>query len=83
MTKTKHKRERTIHRVADATDLTIDLMTLGQYGLEQVTTDAAGSEECGDAQRITWEAPRPRRRRSACEGDWRSGAPAWTEFACA
>jgi len=76
MTRTKNRTERAIHRIADGTDLTIDLMTLGQYGLERV---AADGEECGPKQ-TDWEAPRPARRRGDC--DWRAQAPAWTASAC-
>ena len=63
------------------TDLTIDLMTLGQYGLEQVTADAAG------ARSVVTRSASPGRllavavAGTCCEGDWRTGAPAWTEFA--
>ena len=64
-------------RVTDRIDLVIDLMTLGEYGLERVPSDDAG-ERCG-SKRTDWEASRsapPKRRRGAC--DWRAAAPAWT-----
>lgn len=76
-----------MHQIADGVDLTIDLMTLGQYGLERVPADDAG-ERCGPQKRVDWEASRPARparRRGApgCEFDWRTQAPAWTAGACA
>lgn len=82
MNSTESKRERAIDRIADRVDLTIDLMTLGQYGLEQVPADDAGNERCGPT-RADWEASRPARRRGGCEGDWRTSAPAWSAHACA
>ncbi|MDQ3102910.1 MAG: hypothetical protein M3Q53_03610 [Actinomycetota bacterium] len=82
MRQTNNRRGRAVYRIADGMDLTIDLMTLGQYGLEREPADDAGSEECGP-KRTDWEALRPARRRGACERDWRVNAPAWTAFACA
>jgi hypothetical protein len=72
-----------IDRVADRIDLAIDLLTLGQYGLECREADdgaavAGGTAGCGGSSRgdapnglaRAWEAPR-RPRRPACDrGDW-------------
>lgn len=82
MSTTQHPSPRLIDRFTDRVDLTIDLMTLGQYGLERVPADDAG-ERCGQTRTADWEASRPARRRGACEHDWRVQAPAWTAGACA
>jgi hypothetical protein len=63
-----------INRVADRIDLAIDLLTLGQYGLE--CRDGAGTDGCEGSKRwtrkesrIAWEAPRTSRR-PGCEWQW-------------
>lgn len=67
-----------IDRVADRIDLAIDLLTLGQYGLEP--RQGAGANDCEGSKcrtrqesRVAWEAPRTSRR-PRCErdgaGDW-------------
>ena len=58
-----------LNRIADRIDLAIDVMTLGQYGLEQVTSaDADGCEGTGQTvRRAGWETrSQPSRRRGAC-----------------
>jgi len=64
-----------INRVADRIDLAIDLLTLGQYGLE-CREAAAGTNGCEGSKRwtrhesrIAWEAPRTSRR-AGCEWQW-------------
>lgn len=63
-----------IDRVADRIDLAIDLLTLGQYGLEP--RQGAGANGCEGSKRRTrkesrsaWEAPRTSRR-PGCEWQW-------------
>ncbi len=52
-------------RMADRVDLAIDLLTLGQYGLEQVPAGGSGCE--GSGHQADWEAlPLPARRRGHC-----------------
>ena len=68
-----------INRVADRIDLAIDLLTLGQYGLECSERDTplgAGPAGCEGSKRRTrpesrdaWEAPR-QSRRPGCEWPW-------------
>jgi hypothetical protein len=71
MTTTRQRKSTAIDRIADRIDLAIDLMTLGQYGLERVPADDAG-ERCG-SRSGAWEASRPARRRGAeCEWDFPS-----------
>ncbi len=77
MSETRHRRSAAITRIADRIDLAIDLLTLGQYGLERVPVGTAGSEECGRANPADWEAPRPAGRR-ACERRMRRAAVAAT-----
>ena len=79
MTNARTQRPALSDRVTDRIDLVIDLMTLGEYGLERVPSDDAGARECSPL-RADWEAPRARRRRGC---DWRAAAPAWTAGACA
>jgi hypothetical protein len=50
-----------LDRIADRIDLAIDLLTLGQYGLEQASASAAGCEGGGATRRR--EALPPARRR--------------------
>ena len=64
-----------INRVADRIDLAIDLLTLGQYGLE-CREVAAGTNGCEGSKRrarkesgVAWEAPRTSRR-PGCEWQW-------------
>ncbi|MCB0877107.1 MAG: hypothetical protein R2718_11645 [Solirubrobacterales bacterium] len=64
-----------IDRVADRIDLAIDLLTLGQYGLE-CREVPAGANGCEGSKRRTrkesraaWEAPRTSRRPD-CEWQW-------------
>ena len=59
-----------MNRIADRIDLAIDLLTLGQYGLEQVPAGGAGYEGCG--HQADWEAlPMPARRRGQCRtAEW-------------
>lgn len=64
-----------IDRVADRIDLAIDLLTLGQYGLE-CREVPAGTNGCEGSKRRTrkesrsaWEAPRTSRR-PGCEWQW-------------
>ena len=64
-----------INRVADRIDLAIDLLTLGQYGLE-CREVPAGTNGCEGSKRRTrkesrsaWEAPRTSRR-PGCEWPW-------------
>ena len=53
------------NRIADRVDLAIDLLTLGQYGLEQVPAGGAGCE--GSGRKADWEAlPLPARSRGHC-----------------
>lgn len=66
MNEARHRRSAAITRIADRIDLAIDLLTLGQYGLERVPIGAAGGEECGSTDWADWEAPLPARRRG-CE----------------
>jgi hypothetical protein len=73
MNEARHRRGKAINRIADRIDLAIDLLTLGQYGLERVPVGAAGGEECG--QLVDWEAPLPARRRG-CEQRMRRAAVA-------
>lgn len=55
-----------LNRIADRIDLAIDVMTLGQYGLERVPAAAADCEGIG--RRAGWETRAQRgRRRGACE----------------
>ena len=70
MTTTQQRKSTAIDRIADRIDLAIDLMTLGQYGLERVPADDAG-ERCGP-RRTDWEASRSRRRGADCEWDFPS-----------
>lgn len=58
-----------INRIADRIDLAIDLLTLGQYGLEQVPADCDGSRRAPgrDAMRSRSAQSRGRARRVACE----------------
>ncbi len=63
MTETKATMSAAINRIADRMDLAIDLLTLGQYGLEKVPAGRAGCEGCGP--RADWEALPPARRRRA------------------
>ena len=66
-----------INRVADRIDLAIDLLTLGQYGLECRERPRTGATGCGGSSRSgartglqeAWEAPRTPRR-PGCEWDW-------------
>ena len=66
-----------IDRVADRIDLAIDLLTLGQYGLECRERPRTGATGCGGSSRSgartglqeAWEAPRTPRR-PGCEWDW-------------
>ncbi|KAA0270326.1 MAG: hypothetical protein EDQ89_10555 [Acidobacteria bacterium] len=56
-----------IDRVADRIDLAIDLLTLGQYGLERRGDAGAGGCEGSEhrtrpGSRVAWEAPRASRR---------------------
>jgi hypothetical protein len=67
-----------INRVADRIDLAIDLLTLGQYGLE--CHEDAGANGCEGSKRrtrqesrVAWEAPRVPRR----PGCRRVGSDAW------
>ncbi len=67
-----------IDRVADRIDLAIDLLTLGQYGLE--CRDDGGANGCEGSKRrtrqesrVAWEAPRTSRR----PGCGRDGAGDW------
>ena len=58
-----------LNRIADRIDLAIDVMTLGQYGLEEVpSADADGCEGIGQtARRAGWETrSQSPRRRGAC-----------------
>jgi len=69
-----------IDQVADRIDLAIDLLTLGQYGLEcrEAGVTSSGTAGCGgsgrgDAPRWgarAWEAPRTPRRPACDSGDW-------------
>jgi len=84
-TKQRPRRQRTgreigvaaIDRVADRIDLAIDLLTLGQYGLECRERPRTGTTGCGGSSRSgarfglqeAWEAPRTPRR-PGCEWDW-------------
>jgi len=72
-----------INRVADRIDLAIDLLTLGQYGLECREVGDAGLNDCEGSRRRglersrdAWEAPRESRR-PGCEWQWpqRTGSP--------
>ncbi len=57
--------ETVMNRIADRLDLAIDLLTLGQYGLEQVPSDGPGCE--GSGRQADWEALQmPARRRGHC-----------------
>ncbi len=66
-----------IDRVADRSDLAIDLLTLGQYGRECRERPRTGATGCGGSSRSgartglqeAWEAPRTPRR-PGCEWDW-------------
>lgn len=66
-----------IDRVADRIDLAIDLLTLGQYGLECREQPRTGATGCGgsshdEAQsrlQEAWEAPRTPRRPD-CDWEW-------------
>lgn len=69
----RHRKSAAITRIADRIDLAIDLLTLGQYGLERVPVGAAGGEECGQTNWADWEAPLPARRRG-CEQRMRRAA---------
>ena len=67
-----------INRVADRIDLAIDLLTLGQYGLEcrelqdVETAGCEGSKRWARHEsRDAWEAPR-QSRRPGCEWQWPS-----------
>lgn len=69
------RRVAAIDRVADRIDLAIDLLTLGQYGLE-CREVPAGTNDCEGSKRRTrkesraaWEAPRTSRR-PGCEWQW-------------
>ena len=73
MSEARHRRRAAITRIVDRIDLAIDLLTLGQYGLERVPVGAAGGEECG--QLVDWEAPLPARR-LRCEQRMRRAAVA-------
>ena len=75
MSEARHRRSAAITRIADRIDLAIDLLTLGQYGLERVPVGAAGGEECGPTGWVDWEAPLPARRRG-CEQRMRRAAVA-------
>ena len=65
-----------INRVADRIDLAIDLLTLGQYGLECHEAGGTAMADCEGSKRRTrsesrdaWEAPR-QSRRPGCEWQW-------------
>lgn len=66
-----------INRVADRIDLAIDLLTLGQYGLECRELPRTGTTGCEGSSRKgariglpeAWEAPRTPRR-PGCEWEW-------------
>lgn len=78
MNRTKSK---LIEQVADRVDLTIDFLTLGQYGLEHVSANEAGcgggdEPRCGGRRRR--EALPPARVRGIIPG-----APAWVTGAAA
>jgi len=59
-----------INRIADRIDLALDLLTLGQYGLEQVPAGGACRE--GSGLRADWEALPRTRQRGGCEWPWPS-----------
>lgn len=96
MKNTRTRHQPLSDRVTDRVDLVIDLLTLGQYGLERVPGDDAG-ERCGPLARADWEASRPatsrasarpssprtltRPQRQRGDCDWRSDAPSWTSGA--
>ena len=69
MTTTLQRKSTAIDRIADRIDLAIDLMTLGQYGLERVP--AGAGDRCG-SRGTDWEASRSRRRGTECEWDFPS-----------
>jgi hypothetical protein len=73
----------TIDRVADRIELAIDLLTLGQYGLEcreATKPQQGGTAGCGGSSRrdargwpglpAAWEVPRTPRRPSCEREDW-------------
>ncbi len=65
-----HRAGLVLNRIADRIDLAIDVMTLGQYGLEQVpSAGAEGCEGIGQTKRRAGWEPRsqPSRHRGACE----------------
>ena len=62
-----------INRIADRIDLAIDLLTLGQYGL-QIAPEAATPLECarsrqslGRARRVACERPRSSTTSAGCQ----------------
>ena len=68
-TSSRELRVAAINRVADRIDLAIDLLTLGQYGLECREVAHAGLNGCEGSKRWArsgsrdaWEAPRKSRR---------------------
>jgi hypothetical protein len=68
MTTTEQSKSRStavLNRIADRIDLAIDVLTLGQYGLEEV--DPAGATSCGESRRSRTSLPQPSRRRGDCE----------------
>jgi hypothetical protein len=67
-------KNRLIDRIADRVDLAIDLMTLGQYGLEQASARDAGCEGGGEQRRCGHREALPPARRRGCEGFGRPAA---------
>lgn len=71
-----------LNRIADRVDLAIDVLTLGQYGLEQAPAEAVSCEGTGKTHRPTGREARSHstRRRGDCETtpaiswDWPHGS---------
>ena len=78
MTQTRHRRGKAITRIADRIDLAIDMLTLGQYGLEQAPDGAAGSDRSAPAPWADWdwEVPASARRRGCERRTRRATVPA-------
>ena len=69
MKEARTKTDAAITRIADRIDLAIDMLTLGQYGLEVAPAGGAGREGSGRCA-ADWEAPPPARPRGGCEWPW-------------
>lgn len=66
---------RVLDRLADRIDLAIDLLTLGQYGLERSAGEGGCERRPGREGTRRREAHTRLAHRAACEWEWPSRAP--------